>query len=105
MLKTQNPDEDVDDAWGNAKRVVAIYLLWATRQSKEHQEIAKAIDELALLGIELDDGEPDARKLDRMRELNNTIDTIRRKSRPTIKECFDSLKHEERMTKEFFRKF
>ena len=40
-----------------------------------------------------------------MRELNNTIDTIRKKSRPTTRESFDSLKQEERMTKEFFQKF
>ena len=32
----------------------------------------------------------------RIRELNDTIDTIRNKSRPTNKESFNSLKHEER---------
>ena len=84
---------------------MATYLLWATQQGKEHQEIAKAIDELALLGIELNDGEPNAKTLDRMRELNNKIDRIRKSSRPSTKESFDSLKHEERMTKEFFQKF
>eukprot|EP00967_Tisochrysis_lutea_P154198 scaffold305801_cov35-Tisochrysis_lutea.AAC.1 len=69
---SETPDEDVDDAWGNAKRAVATYLLWATRQGKEHQAITKAIDELALLGVELelDDRVPDARKIDRIRELN-----------------------------------
>jgi len=104
-IKPETPDEDIDDAWSNAKRAVATYLLWATRQSRERQEIARAVEELALIGIELDDGEPNAKKLDRMRELNDTIDTIRETSRPTTKESFDSLKHGERMTKEFFQRF
>ena len=104
-INPETPEENVDDAWSSAKRAVATYLLRATRQGKEHQKIARALDELALLGMELNDGEPNARKLDRMRELNDEIDTIRKTSRPTNKDSFDSLKHEERMTKEFFRKF
>ena len=38
----ETPDEDIDDAWGNAKRAVATYLLWATRQGKEHLAITRA---------------------------------------------------------------
>ena len=104
-ITADTPDDNLDEAWTNAKRAVATYLLWATRQGEEQKALSKAIDELALLGITLNDEGRNPGQLDRIRELNQEIADIRRKSKPSKKTCFDALKHEKRMTKEFFNKF
>jgi len=104
-ITAETPDERLEEAWANAKKAVATYLLWATRQGEEHKAIAKATDELAIIGITLEGEEPDPAKLDRMRELNLEITELRKRSKPTNKQCFEALKHEERLTKEFFKRF
>ena len=58
-ITADTPDDNLDEAWTNGKRAaVATYLLWATRQGEDQKALSKAIDELALLGITLNDEGP-----------------------------------------------
>eukprot|EP00967_Tisochrysis_lutea_P031569 scaffold37240_cov39-Tisochrysis_lutea.AAC.1 len=41
-ITADTPDDKLEEAWANAKKAVATYLLWATRQGEDHKTITKA---------------------------------------------------------------
>eukprot|EP00967_Tisochrysis_lutea_P035279 scaffold42201_cov35-Tisochrysis_lutea.AAC.1 len=69
------------------------------KQQEDSSPTTPLVTQLALLSIQLADEEPNPSKLDKIRELNVATSTIRSKRTPSS----EALKHEERMTKEFFR--
>ena len=104
-INADTPDDQLGDAWYKAKMAVASYLLWLTKNEEEPSPTTHLITELAILGVQLGNEAPDPRTLDRMRAMNEEIALIRSKRSISGKTAFNALKHEERMTKEFFRRF